>query len=180
MYLLNYGLNYRSNRESLPILNRVLEQIPDVVFAAFSVLEPNSRLEPHWGDSNTTIRCVLGIEVPGLQPKCGLVVGGEMRSWKEGGLLLFSECHLHSAINETDKRRIVLSVDILHPDLRKQKTEICANVLACQTVAQIRELTWLNKSNTAKALIIIVAFFWRVLILLFKQTRWVSLSDSAD
>lgn len=162
MYLNNYGLIYRSNLKHFPILTDVLKQIPDVVFVAFSALEPMSQINSHWGDSNTTVRGVLGIEVPGVPPDCGLTVGGEMRAWKEGGLLLFNECHLHSATNMTDKRRIILSVDMIRPEFSGLRSVICANVLACQTVAIIRQRFGFRGQTLSKLLIKIFIPVWMV------------------
>ena len=134
MYLNNFGWRNKKNIDCFPELVAILRGIPHVVFVAFSILEPGAKLEAHWGDSNATVRGALGLEVPGEPPLCGLEVGGEMRSWSEGKLLLFSECYLHSAVNHTGRRRVVLTVDIIRPGYEKHKQAICANVLTWQTV----------------------------------------------
>ena len=138
LYLNNFGWLNKANIKASPQLVSTLGQIPDVVFVAVSILEPGAKLDPHWGDSNTTVRCALGLKVPGDAPECCLQVGDEMRSWKEGHLLLFSECYLHSAVNLSQERRVVLTVDIVRPEYINIKSSICANVLAWQTITAIR------------------------------------------
>lgn len=178
MYLNNFGWVNKKNTRAFPILMSILNQIPDVVFTAFSILEPEAVLEPHWGDSNTTVRCVLGIEIPGVPPECGLQVGGEMRAWEEGKLLLFNECHLHSAINMTNSRRVILSVDIVKPQFKGLKQEICATVLAWQTVNfLINQFTFLKPAFAGSGREIMIkplVYAWRIHAFLEKIVQKIS------
>jgi len=48
MYLNNFGWLNRTNIQASPKLVSTLEQIPDVVFVAVSILEPGAKLDPHW------------------------------------------------------------------------------------------------------------------------------------
>jgi aspartyl/asparaginyl beta-hydroxylase (cupin superfamily) len=165
MYLNNFGWLNRANIEASPQLVATLGEIPDVVFVAVSILEPGASLAPHWGDSNTTVRCVLGLKVPGKVPDCYLKVDGEMRSWNEGSLLLFSECYLHSAVNLTEERRVVLTIDIIRPEYSKIKSVICANVLAWQTIAIIRSYfkhPIFSGQKFTKLILTPLVLYWRI------------------
>ncbi len=57
-----------------------------------------------------------------------------MKSWEEGKIIMFSECHLHTAWNHSDKRRIILSFDTMRPEFASKKHIICARVLAAETL----------------------------------------------
>jgi aspartyl/asparaginyl beta-hydroxylase (cupin superfamily) len=61
------------------------------------------------------LRCHLGIKVP--HGDCGLKVGGETRHWQEGQCLVFDDSLQHEAWNHIAQPRIVLIVDLWHPDL---------------------------------------------------------------
>ncbi len=80
----------------------------------FSVLAPHTQVEPHCGPINTRWRCHLGLEVP---DGCRLEVAGETRTWREGECLVFDDSFVHEAENASDRARVVLIVDVWHPDL---------------------------------------------------------------
>ena len=142
-YLVNFGWRKHNNIKKFPETMSILSNnVPHLTFAAFSMLEPGASLLPHYGDTNTIIRCVLGIEAPVPAPVCALQVAGEMKSWEEGKIIMFSECHLHTAWNHSDKRRIILSFDTMRPEFVSKKRIICARVLAAET------LFFLNNSFT--------------------------------
>jgi hypothetical protein len=136
-YLLNYGWIKPDFYKKFPNTAALLENVPNLTFAAFSLLEPGAELLPHFGDTNTIIRCAMGIEVPAEAPVCALQVGNEIRSWKEGEILMFSECHKHAAWNKSDRRRIVFSFDFMLPAYRSSKNVICSRVLAAETLAYL-------------------------------------------
>ncbi|CAH6420822.1 Aspartyl/asparaginyl beta-hydroxylase [uncultured virus] len=50
-----------------------------------------------------------------IEEECYLHVGGERYYWTEGKGVLFDEANLHGAINTTNKRRMVLLIDIERP-----------------------------------------------------------------
>ena len=56
----------------------------------------------------------LGIDVP---DGCGLRVGGIERRWEEGRCVVFDDSFTHEAWNRSDQPRVVLVVDLWHPDL---------------------------------------------------------------
>lgn len=134
IYLLNFTWKKHAACAKFPVTMKVLQSVPHLTFAAFSMLEPGASLQPHWGDTNTVMRCALGIEVPDRAPVCALKVGDETRSWEEGKIIMFNECHLHTAWNNSTKRRIILSFDTMRPEYVSQKNLIGARVLAAETL----------------------------------------------
>jgi aspartyl/asparaginyl beta-hydroxylase (cupin superfamily) len=49
---------------------------------------------------------------------CEIVVGGESRRWVEGEVLLFDDSFEHAVHNETDEARLILLIDLWHPELQ--------------------------------------------------------------
>jgi hypothetical protein len=134
IYLINFTWTKHAICKKFPTTMKTLKAVPHLTFAAFSLLEPGASLQPHWGDTNTVIRCALGLEVPAEAPVCALKVADEVGSWEEGKVIMFSECHLHTAWNNSDKRRIVLSFDTMRPEYAAHKNWICARVLSGETL----------------------------------------------
>lgn len=80
------------------------------------VLKPGSFLPPHHDAANTYIGCHLGLIIP---ENCGFRVGSETRSWTEGKTLFFDQSFEHEVWNRSQKERVVLSLQLRHPELSK-------------------------------------------------------------
>jgi aspartyl/asparaginyl beta-hydroxylase (cupin superfamily) len=81
----------------------------------FSKMSPGTHVAPHRGPTNMRLRCHLGLQVP--DGDCAIRVGGETRTWQEGKCLVFDDHFTHEVWNNTSEPRIVLVVDLWHPDL---------------------------------------------------------------
>jgi aspartate beta-hydroxylase len=95
----------------------VVESIPGATSAGlvyFAAVGPGARVRPHWGPHNARLRCHLGLVVPG---SCEMRVGPETRTWDEGRVLIFDDSYEHELWNRSDSTRIVLLLDVWHPDL---------------------------------------------------------------
>jgi aspartyl/asparaginyl beta-hydroxylase (cupin superfamily) len=129
---------YRRNCPAFPKTLALLNSIPDLITAYVSILAPGAGLPPHNGDTNTTYRCHLGLVVPSSDvDRCGLDVGGERTSWREGEAFAFNEAHRHFVWNHTDRERIILVFDVLRPEYRQQKLRICGDVLAAMSLTTL-------------------------------------------
>ena len=84
--------------------------------AYFSLMRPHTWIAAHCGPTNARLRAHLGLVVP--EGDCEIIVGGEARKWVEGKVLLFDDSFEHEVHNATDKPRLVLIVDMWHPDLK--------------------------------------------------------------
>lgn len=111
-----------------PELDAIIRSIPGMLSAGISILEANTHVLPHYGDTNSVIRCHIGIDVPSGLPDCGIKVKDEMRSWSVNEWLMFCDAHKHEAWNKTQRRRIVLIADVLAPEFSSRRKEICCNV----------------------------------------------------
>lgn len=127
--LLFWGYFIKKNYTSFKNSWAVIKQIPGLVSFSISVLEPESTIKPHNGDTNAIIRVHFPIVVPEGLPNCSFTVNGETRAWEEGKSLLFNDAQVHSAQNLSKERRIVLLIDVLRPEFVDRKYEICSRVL---------------------------------------------------
>lgn len=92
-------------------LPHISVRAPNVLF---SKLSPGARIPAHHGMINTRLVCHLPLIVP---PGCGFRVGGEMRPWEEGKLLIFDDSIEHEAWNDGVSDRMILIFDVWHPHL---------------------------------------------------------------
>jgi ornithine lipid ester-linked acyl 2-hydroxylase len=162
----NYLWKKRANCKSYPKTYNLLKQIDGLTFAAFNLLEQHSEIKPHFGDTNTTIRCHLGIEIPASLPLCGLEVNGQQRSWQNGEVLLFSDAHWHKAWNYTDGKRFVFVVDIIRPEYYGKRKWICAGVLATLSLKVV---------NTRVPFMHLPFIFFSPVFLLFRVAWWLKI-----
>lgn len=82
--------------------------------ALFSILAPDTHIEPHHGLLNTRLICHLPLIVP---PDCALRVGNETRQVEEGKMLIFDDSMQHEAWNRSDSLRAILLFEIWRPEL---------------------------------------------------------------
>lgn len=115
--LVGYGVESRRNLQRCPATARLLDRIPGLKTAFFSILEPGKRLPPHRGPYNGVLRLHLGLIVPEPANRCWLRVGSERRTWQPGEVLIFDDAIEHEVHNDTDGVRVVLFVDFLRPCL---------------------------------------------------------------
>ena len=79
----------------------------------FSVLRPGTHLRPHCGSTNTRLTCHLALRGRGAW----LTVGdAPAREWRPGGAFCFDDAYLHEAVHAGTEDRVVLLVDVPHPD----------------------------------------------------------------
>jgi len=120
----------KKNIQQCPKTIELLEQIPGILSAMISILETDTEIKPHRGDTNAIIRVHLPLKAPVSLPKCGFKVNDEERSWEEGKLLFFNDAARHTAWNYSEKRRYVLIFDIIRPEFSSKKYRISSIVLA--------------------------------------------------
>jgi aspartyl/asparaginyl beta-hydroxylase (cupin superfamily) len=113
--LLAYGIKSEPNIALCSETWRIVQEIPGLKTAMFSVFQPGKHLPPHRGPYNGVLRLHLGLLVPEHDGNLGIRVGSEQRTWDEGSVLIFDDAYEHEAWNETDKPRVVLFVDFEKP-----------------------------------------------------------------
>ncbi len=93
----------------------MLDRVPGLVSAMFSILEPGQRVPPHRGVYSGLLRVHLGLVVPGPPGAARIRVGDEVRSWAEGKLLVFDDSFEHEVWNGAPGPRAILFLDLLRP-----------------------------------------------------------------
>jgi hypothetical protein len=116
--------------EACPTLARIVDEFSTIRTMGgliyLSRLRPGTRIRPHHGPTNLRLRCHLGVRVP--PHSCGITVDAETRTWEEGKCLVFDDTFLHSAWNTSDEDRIVVVVDLWHPDLSADEVAVLSGL----------------------------------------------------
>lgn len=112
-----YGYGYRMDRNCArcPETTRLVESIPGMYTAFFSVLAPGKHIPLHRGPYKGFLRCHLALIVPEPRQQCWIEVGGQQALWEEGKCLVFDDTYKHQVYNNTGGTRVVLFLDILRP-----------------------------------------------------------------
>lgn len=112
LYLLGYQVE--KAQALCPTLCRLVERIPNLIQAFFSILEPGKSIPLHKGPYMGYLRYHLGIHIPKNQPP-EIIVNGQTYTWREGEAVLFDDSWPHEVKNESDDYRAVLIIDVLRP-----------------------------------------------------------------
>lgn len=114
-FLYGYGYKMQNNCCACPETTRIIEAIPGMYTAFFSVLAPGKHIPLHRGPYRGLLRCHLALVVPEPREQCWIEVGGQTATWEEGGCLVFDDTYAHRVENNTQGMRVVLFLDILRP-----------------------------------------------------------------
>jgi beta-hydroxylase len=114
-FLIGSGMDCSGNTARCPETMRLLENVPGIVTAFFSILGPGKHIPAHRGAYNGLLRLHLALKVPEPHSRCRIRIGEEFRSWREGELLIFDDTYNHEVWNDTDGWRVVLFVDFARP-----------------------------------------------------------------
>jgi ornithine lipid ester-linked acyl 2-hydroxylase len=114
-FLTGYGLKSEANIRQCPETWRIVQKIPGLKTAMFSIFEPGKHLPAHRGPYNGVLRLHLGLIVPEPRDKLAIRVDQRICQWEEGKALIFDDAYEHEAWNHTDRTRVVLFVDFVKP-----------------------------------------------------------------
>lgn len=98
-----------------PETTRVLESIPGMTTAFFSILAPGKHIPPHRGIFKGFVRCHLSLQVPERRADCYMRVADVNLHWEPGKCMVFDDTYDHEVYNNTDERRVVLLLDVVRP-----------------------------------------------------------------
>jgi aspartyl/asparaginyl beta-hydroxylase (cupin superfamily) len=110
-----YGRRVDDNCMRCPETVRLVEKIPGMTTAMFSIFTPGTYLTPHRGPFKGVLRYHLGLRIPSNAGACGIRVGDKTRNWREGESLVFDDTHEHEAWNRSQGDRVVLFFDFIRP-----------------------------------------------------------------
>ncbi|WP_432947658.1 aspartyl/asparaginyl beta-hydroxylase domain-containing protein [Kribbella sp. CA-253562] len=114
-FFAGYGLKVDANRRRCPRTAALIDEVPGLKTAFFSILGPGKHLPPHHGPYKGVVRYHLALKIPAPESACGITVGGVTAHWREGKSLVFDDTYLHEAWNKTEEDRVVLFVDVVRP-----------------------------------------------------------------
>ena len=109
------GDHFTPNCERCPQTAQLLNQIPAIRNAWFSIISPHYHIPAHEGPSKGFIRIHLGLKIPAEKENCRIRVADQTIFWQEGQCVVFDDSYEHEVWNDTDEQRVVLFIDVDRP-----------------------------------------------------------------
>jgi len=113
--LFGFGSKLQKNCRHAPRTTALLEQVPKLQTAWFSILEPGYHITAHRGVTKGILRCHLGLIVPDRREDCWMRVDDQVCVWQPGKALVFDDTYEHEVLNDTPQERVVLLFDFERP-----------------------------------------------------------------
>ena len=114
-FLYGFGHKAEENCARCPKTTQLVESVPGMRTAFFSILAPGKHIPAHRGPYKGVLRYHLGLKVPEPAMRCRIRVNDEYAHWREGESLLFDDTYDHEVWNDTDGERAVLFMDVVRP-----------------------------------------------------------------
>ncbi|GBQ62687.1 aspartyl/asparaginyl beta-hydroxylase [Ameyamaea chiangmaiensis NBRC 103196] len=118
-FLEGYGYRRDENRARVPVTSALLDEIPGLVTATFSVLEAGCHIPRHRGMTKGMLTYHLALKVPADREQCWIQIedGDTLRvlPWQDGHSLLFDDTCNHEVFNNTQDDRYVLLLQVKRP-----------------------------------------------------------------
>ncbi|MEA5418516.1 aspartyl/asparaginyl beta-hydroxylase domain-containing protein [Spirulina sp. CCNP1310] len=127
-----FSFRAEQNCDRCPQTTKLLETIPGLKVAFFSILAPGKHIPRHCGKHKGFIRYHLALKVPEPRAQCRIQIADQVAIWEEGKSLIFDDTYDHEVWNDTEGYRAVLFLDVMRP-LRFPLSFV--NWLACHLVA---------------------------------------------
>ena len=114
-FLWGYGVRIDANCARCPETAKILENIPGLLTAFYSVMLAGAHVPRHTGPTKAILTTHLGLVIPAEREKCHMNVGGEDVVWREGEVVIFDDMFPHEVWNDTSEDRIILLLHIKRP-----------------------------------------------------------------
>lgn len=88
-------------------------------------MHPGTHVWPHTGPTNCRVRAHLGLVVPG---GAEIRVGNTTKTWEEGKFIIFDDSFEHEVWHNGPSYRLVLIVDLWHPELTQDEWRTLAPI----------------------------------------------------
>jgi beta-hydroxylase len=115
-YIKWYGPSDSLAKSICPQTCALLDSMPEVHLAMFSILMPGSKITRHFGPARMCLRYHMGLFTPN-DDDCFINLNGEKYSWRDDEDVMFDDTLIHFVENNTDKPRIILFLDIERPQV---------------------------------------------------------------
>jgi aspartyl/asparaginyl beta-hydroxylase (cupin superfamily) len=113
--LFGFGKKLEKNCKKAPLTTRLLESVPNLQTAWFSILSPGYHIPAHRGVTKGIVRAHLGLIIPKDAEKCRLRVGDTINVWHPGKIFVFDDTYEHEVWNDTEEERVILLFDFNRP-----------------------------------------------------------------
>ena len=113
--LYGFGTKLEKNCRHAPRTTALLEKVPTLQTAWFSILEPGYHITPHRGVTKGIVRVHLGLMVPDSREGCWMRIEDRKYNWQQGKCLVFDDTYDHEVLNDTPQQRVVLLFDFIRP-----------------------------------------------------------------
>jgi ornithine lipid ester-linked acyl 2-hydroxylase len=113
--LFGFGLKLEKNCRHAPFTASLLEKVPHLQTAWFSILGPGYHIPAHRGVSKGILRSHLGLIIPKDAEKCRMRVGDTVNVWRPGEIFVFDDTYDHEVWNDTNDERVILLFDFDRP-----------------------------------------------------------------
>ncbi len=110
-----YGLRAEANCVRCPETARVLEQIPGLLSALYSVTLAGARIPRHTGPTKAIITAHIGLIIPRRREDCRMQIGDHEVVWEEGRVVVFDDMYPHEVWNNTEEDRVILMLHLKRP-----------------------------------------------------------------
>lgn len=114
-FFYGFGHKAEANCARCPETTRLIESVPGMKTAFFSILSPGKHIPEHRGPYKGVLRYHLGLKVPMQKEQCRIRVADEYTHWEEGAGLIFDDTYRHEVWNDTGEERAILFMDIERP-----------------------------------------------------------------
>ncbi len=114
-FLWGYGVRIDANCARCPETERILEKIPGLLTAFYSIMLAGARVPRHTGPTKAILTTHLGLIIPAEREKCHMNVGDQDVIWQEGRAVIFDDMFPHEVWNDTSEDRIILLLHVKRP-----------------------------------------------------------------
>jgi ornithine lipid ester-linked acyl 2-hydroxylase len=114
-FLWGYGVKLDANCARCPETEKILEKIPGLLTAFYSIMLAGAHVPRHTGPTKAILTTHLGLIVPAEREKCHMNVGDQDVIWQEGRAVVFDDMFPHEVWNDTSEDRIILLLHVKRP-----------------------------------------------------------------
>lgn len=114
-FLHGYGYRIEENCRRCPVTAALVEKVPGLNSAFFSILAPGTHIPRHRGVTKALLTAHLGLIVPVAGERCRMQLDESLLHWEEGRTMVFDDTFPHEVWNDTDQLRAVLLIQFRRP-----------------------------------------------------------------
>jgi ornithine lipid ester-linked acyl 2-hydroxylase len=110
-----YGIRADANCDRCPQTAQLLDKIPGLLSAFYSVMLAGAHVPQHAGPTKAILTAHMGLIIPLKRQDCHMQVADQNVVWEKGRLVIFDDMYPHEVWNRTDEDRIILLVHVKRP-----------------------------------------------------------------